>query len=364
MTFKKYKKWWSAKEGEWAFQWANVAVARYPSTVGSGRYSLFYEARLTQCPPLYGSPMVMATAIAALIKQRTESHLWKIEVVVSSKPFVIRAEYAHCATLPSLTPQASCLRYRAKRGDAENTPSEIRSMVKSLVNPPHRLVLFLQQNSVECCSSIWLDVLKEIDPSFRRTMIVISKFDNRLKRALLDGAADPALEIWGKTTEEEQMHSGIGSWPGVIMPVKPATPALSSYSMECPQVSREKVANILLSLAGRGGSSRLVEAAAEMLGSLHDHGLLLLLILHVTGLHLSYTVCLTSLRSATAIRTHNGRRRLFMERSFELFAVNEDKFMDMFVAPGVIDAIKNGRQSLLKRQKILLSCLNEFKNIS
>jgi hypothetical protein len=54
-------------------------------------------------------------------------------------------------------------------------------MVKTLASPPHRLILFLQQSSVEWCSSLWLDAIREIDPSFRRTMIVISKFDNRLK---------------------------------------------------------------------------------------------------------------------------------------------------------------------------------------
>lgn len=58
------------------------------------------------------------------------------------------------------------------------------------------------------------------------------------------------------------------------------------------------------------------------------------------------------------------RERLFLALGFELFAVNDDRFMDMFVAPGAVDAIQNERQSLLKRQKILLSCLNEFKNIS
>lgn len=54
-------------------------------------------------------------------------------------------------------------------------------MVKSLASPPHRILLFLQQSSVEWCSSLWLDVLREIDPTFRRTVIVVSKFDNRLK---------------------------------------------------------------------------------------------------------------------------------------------------------------------------------------
>ncbi|KAL6650294.1 hypothetical protein ACP70R_009219 [Stipagrostis hirtigluma subsp. patula] len=61
----------------------------------------------------YGSPMVMATAIADLIKQRTESHLRKIQATVSSKPIVMRAECTPTApTLPSSTPQASCLRPR------------------------------------------------------------------------------------------------------------------------------------------------------------------------------------------------------------------------------------------------------------
>ena len=48
----------------------------------------------------------------------------------------------------------------------------------------------------------------------------------------------------------------------------------------------------------------------------------------------------------------------------DLFALNDEKFMDMFVAPGAIDVLQNERESLQKRQKILHSCLNEFKNIA
>ncbi|XP_062206853.1 dynamin-related protein 5A-like isoform X2 [Phragmites australis] len=690
----------------------------------------------------YGSPMVLATAIADLIKQRTDSHLRKIQAAVSSKPIVMRAEYAHCPNLTIIDTPGFVL--KAKRGEPESTPEEIRSMVKSLASPPHRLVLFLQQSSVEWCSSVWLDTLKEIDPTFRRTMIVISKFDNRLKeftdrwevdtylsasgylgdnihpffvalpkdrgtisneefrrqicqvdidvlrhlrdnvkggfneekygpyigfsclrkyleselqkrykeaapatlalleqrcsevsmdlsrldsklqatsdvsqlrrsamlhaasicthlRALLDGAADPAPEIWGKTTGEEQMHSGIGSWPGINMPVKPANSTLklyggaafervmhefrcATYSMEYPQVSREKVANILLAHAGRGGSSGLTEAASEIaraaarswlaplidtacdrlafvLQSLFDlamernrnhdskyHqnvedmdgyvGFLAALrcsyykfvkelskqckqiVRHhldsvtspyshicyesdflsgigsvanstnrfthfpgVTSFDLSdsgsaleeaqenmppkdqqhmtpptkgneskevlrenqltvpetpspdlpadihggkkkdngipndggprkrharmaaytnrnhqnngiigaddmgsktgssySTICAISAQYFAKMREvliernipsalNSGfltpcREKLFLALGFELFAVNDDKFMDMFVAPGAVDAIQNERQSLLKRQKVLLSCLNEFKNIS
>lgn len=74
-----------------------------------------------------------------------------------------------------------CLSSQAKKGEPEDTPNEILSMVKSLASPPHRLLLFLQQSSVEWCSSLWLDAVREIDPTFKRTIIVISKFDNRLK---------------------------------------------------------------------------------------------------------------------------------------------------------------------------------------
>lgn len=48
----------------------------------------------------------------------------------------------------------------------------------------------------------------------------------------------------------------------------------------------------------------------------------------------------------------------------DLFAVNDDKFMDMFVAPGAIDVLQNERQKLQKRQKMLQSCLTEFKTVA
>ena len=48
----------------------------------------------------------------------------------------------------------------------------------------------------------------------------------------------------------------------------------------------------------------------------------------------------------------------------DLFAVTDVKFMDMFVAPEVIDMLQNEKQSLQKRQKTLHSCLNEFKNVA
>ncbi|KAL3652566.1 Dynamin-related protein 5A [Castilleja foliolosa] len=370
----------------------------------------------------YGNAIISSTAIADTIKARTESLLKKTRTAVSSKSIVMRVEYAHCPNLTIIDTPGFVL--KAKKGEPESTPDEILSMVKSLASPPHRIILFLQQSSVEWCSSLWLDAIREIDPSFRRTIIVVSKFDNRLKefserlevdrylsasgylgentkpffvalpkdrtivsndefrrqisqvdidvmyhlrngveggfdeekykshigfgslkdyleselqkkykesapatlalleqrcgevtadlakmeskiqatsdvghlrrsamlhsdslcnnlKALLDGAADPAPEQWGKTTEQEKLESGIGGWPGVNTNTKPPNATLrlyggaafervvhefrcATYSVKFPVVSREKVANILLAHAGRGGGRGATEAAAEI----------------------------------------------------------------------------------------------------
>ncbi|XP_031106424.1 dynamin-related protein 5A-like [Ipomoea triloba] len=370
----------------------------------------------------YGSPIISPSVIADTIKSRTEILLKRTKSAVSSKPIVMRAEYAHCPNLTIIDTPGFVL--KAKKGEPDNTPDEILSMVKSLASPPHRILLFLQQSSVEWCSSLWLDVLREIDPTFRRTVIVVSKFDNRLKEfsdrwevdrylsasgylgentrpyfvalpkdrsavsndefrrqisqvdaeilrylrdsvkggfdeekyrsyigfgslrdyletelqrrykeatpatlalleqrcsevtadlsrmdskiqatsdvahlrrssllhaaalcnhvgALIEGAADPAPEQWGRTTEEERSESGIGSWPGVSADIRPPNATLrlyggaafervmhefrcATYSIACPTISREKVANILLAHAGRGGSRGVTDAAAEI----------------------------------------------------------------------------------------------------
>jgi len=79
---------------------------------------------------------------------------------------------------------------------------------------------------------------------------------------LIEGAADPAPEQWGRTTDEEQSESGIGSWPAVTVAIRPPNYTLklyggaafervmhefrcAAYSIECPQVSREKVPHTL-----------------------------------------------------------------------------------------------------------------------
>ncbi|XP_076905564.1 dynamin-related protein 5A-like [Bidens hawaiensis] len=377
----------------------------------------------------YGSPIMLASEIADTIKSRTDAMLRKTKTAVCSKPIVMRAEYAYCPNLtiidtPGFILKSLTAAWLAKKGEPESTPDEILSMVQSLASPPHRIIVFLQQSSVEWCSSLWLDVIRNIDPTLKRTVVVVSKFDNRLKEfterrevdnylsasgylgenthpffvalpkdkttvsndefrrhicqvdvdvlhhlqnsikggfdedkyksqigfnslrdyleselqkrykeavpatlalleqrcsevntelnsintkikatsdvahlrrssmlfasaicnhlgALIDGAADPDPQQWGRTTEEEKSESGIGSWPGLATDIKPPNSTLrlfggaafervmhefrcATYSVECPTVSREKVANIILAHAGRGGGTGITEAAAEI----------------------------------------------------------------------------------------------------
>lgn len=47
----------------------------------------------------YGNHVVSASAIADIIRSRTESLLKRTKSAVSSKPIVMRAEYAHCPNL-------------------------------------------------------------------------------------------------------------------------------------------------------------------------------------------------------------------------------------------------------------------------
>ncbi|KAJ7561344.1 hypothetical protein O6H91_03G024700 [Diphasiastrum complanatum] len=126
----------------------------------------------------YGPTIVPVSNVAEAIKKRTEEYLKKLHTAVSAKPIVMRAEYAYCPNLTIIDTPGFVL--KAKKGDPESTPDDILAMVKGLAAPQHRLLLFLQQSSVEWCSSLWLDVVRAIDPSLQRTIIVVSKFDNRL----------------------------------------------------------------------------------------------------------------------------------------------------------------------------------------
>lgn len=77
--------------------------------------------------------MVAATAIADLIKQRTDSHLRKIQAAVSSKPIVMRAEYAHCPNLTIIDTPGFVLKVQRVRGELETLHASVRVLVSYLM---------------------------------------------------------------------------------------------------------------------------------------------------------------------------------------------------------------------------------------
>lgn len=158
----------------------------------------------------YGPPIMPETAVADAIMKRTKEHLRQLgNAAVSSKPIVMRAEYAYCPNLTIIDTPGFIL--KARNGEADNTPDEILQMVKQLAAPPHRLILFLQQSSVEWASSLWMHVVQELDPQYQRTVIVASKFDNRLKE-------------FGERWEVDKYLSATGYLPANVKPFFIALP--------------------------------------------------------------------------------------------------------------------------------------------
>ncbi|MCL7041354.1 hypothetical protein MKW94_007751 [Papaver nudicaule] len=283
----------------------------------------------------YGHPVSSASKIADIIKSRTEELLSKTKATVSSKTIVMRDEYAHSPNLTIIDTPGIIFKTKC---EPEYTPDKILSMVKSLASQPHRLILFLQQSSIE-----WWEVDQYLGTSgylgdnvhpdfvalpkdrgivsneeFRRQ---ICKVDSDVLCHLREGVDEEKFaqfigfgclkeyleaelqkrhrdsvpttltlleQHWGTSDvaylrRSAMMHAASISthvWPGVMAGVKPPNSAIklysgaafervthefccATYSIECPPVSIEKVANVLLAYGGHVGSGKVTEAAAE-----------------------------------------------------------------------------------------------------
>lgn len=76
--------------------------------------------------------------------------------------------FAYCGNLTLVDTPGFIL--KARKGEADSMPEDIMSMVKEQISHPNRLIVFLQQSSVEWCSSMWMHVIQEVDPTFSRTV--------------------------------------------------------------------------------------------------------------------------------------------------------------------------------------------------
>ena len=128
----------------------------------------------------FGGP-IGTDRVAEEIRARTQQALEAKggDAAVTEAPLVMRVRYAYCPNLTLWDTPGLIL--KAKEGDAGSTPDEIGSMVRNLLAPPHRLIVFLQQSNVEWSSSLWLPIIQEADPLMLRSIVVVSKFDNRVK---------------------------------------------------------------------------------------------------------------------------------------------------------------------------------------
>ena len=59
----------------------------------------------------------------------------------------------------------------------------------ALSNKKHRIIICLEQSTVEWANSVSRPLIRLVDPSFERTVLVSTKFDNRVKELRSKDAA-------------------------------------------------------------------------------------------------------------------------------------------------------------------------------
>lgn len=59
-----------------------------------------------------------------------------------------------------------------------------------------------------------------------------------------------------------------------------------------------------------------------------------------------------------------SRTEQAIDVQMEVFGVSDDKFLEMFVAPGAIEKLEREYATLQKRSMTLLTCLHEFRTLA
>jgi GTPase SAR1 family protein len=109
------------------------------------------------------------------IQRRTNDVAGSDKSRVSSKPIFLRVEYSNCANLTIYDTPGFRL-----HGD-ERLASEIHDMVIDLIRPPERIIVCLEQSTVEWANTSSRRLVQQVDPDYSRTILLHTKFDNRIK---------------------------------------------------------------------------------------------------------------------------------------------------------------------------------------
>jgi GTPase SAR1 family protein len=94
---------------------------------------------------------------------------------VTDIPIILRVEYKYCANLTIYDTPGFRL------GGDEALRKNIEEMVIRIIKPKHRLIICLEQSTVEWANTISRPLVRQVDPDFSRTILVNTKFDNRVK---------------------------------------------------------------------------------------------------------------------------------------------------------------------------------------
>ncbi len=109
------------------------------------------------------------------IMRRTNEVAGSDKTRVSSKPIFLRVEYANCANLTIYDTPGFRL-----HGD-QQLSDDIHEMVMDIIRPPHRIIVCLEQSTVEWSNTTSRQIVEKVDPTFSRTILIQTKFDNRIK---------------------------------------------------------------------------------------------------------------------------------------------------------------------------------------
>lgn len=101
--------------------------------------------------------------LTAEIVKRTNEVAGKGPDSVSDIPIILKVEYSHCSNLTIYDTPGFRL------GGEEKLKNQIINMVTKLIRPSNRIIVCLEQSTVEWANSSSRPIVKQIDPDFSRT---------------------------------------------------------------------------------------------------------------------------------------------------------------------------------------------------
>lgn len=109
------------------------------------------------------------------LMRRTDKKTGKNKHCVSDSPIVLRVRFAKCANLTIYDTPGFRL------GGVDSLRRDIEDMVMKLIQPEHRIIVCLEQSTIEWANTNSRPFVQRVDPNLERTVVVCTKFDNRVK---------------------------------------------------------------------------------------------------------------------------------------------------------------------------------------